>query len=150
MEVQDSNTDLPPQLSSSAASIHSTAQNNFQYENEELLPEAVYSVIETDTNLARADSSEIYRRITHQIYGSEGDTSPRRVGAEPTMAKAVKIDENKLNGGCIRNEWVQALIGFAEQHGILVEVIICLPLLLMTLYILVVEQGTIFKYENSN
>ena len=50
----------------------------------------------------------------------------------------------------VETKWVQALIGFAEQHGILVEIIICLPLLLMTLYILVVEQGTIFKYENSN
>ena len=84
------------------------------------------------------------------MYGTEGHLSPRRVGAEPKIAEAVKIYENKLNEGCSRNEWVQALISFAEQHEILVEIIICLPLLFMTMYILVVEQGTIFKYENSN
>ena len=47
-----------------------------------------------------------------------------------------------------RNEWLQSLIDFAERQEMLVEFIICLPLLLMTLYILIVEQGSLVKYNN--
>lgn len=44
--------------------------------------------------------------------------------------------------------WLDALKNFAEQNQFLTEFIICLPLVLMTLYIFFVEKGTIFKLKS--
>ena len=85
------------------------------------------------------DSSEFYKQITQQLH-EESNTKPPTPQIIEVEDKENILDQNN------QNEWLQPMIDFAEQHEILVEFIICLPFLLMTLYILIVEQRSLFKY----
>ena len=90
----------------------------------------------------RLDSSEIYRKITKQIQKQQKE-SHRVPTDQPMQTRGTAIVEPE------RNVWLQSMIDFAEQHVMLVELLLCLPMVLMALYILIVEQGSLCKFSNS-
>ena len=91
------------------------------------------------------DSKELYKKTLLEINQCEEmEKQNAKYNVTKQMEKCDQVDENSFpreNG----NKFTRFIIYLATEHETLLQILLLLPLILMSAYILVVEKGTLFR-----
>ena len=83
------------------------------------------------------DYREVYRKTLQHIHQYDTDEKQKR-----ELSRTIKIRCKK------ENETKNKFVMFAMEHDILLQIMILLPVLIMVIYIVLVENGKLFSVIN--
>ena len=98
-------------------------------------------------NINPVNIREEHRNILREIYEEEEEEKrkeKRRCSCKKDIKKC--IEKQKEAG----NTFSQIVLYLSTEHEILFQIIIALPLILMAVYIVAVEQGPLVRYHGKN